>query len=146
MPLTLVPITQREAVAFVDEHHRHRNPPPGAKFCLAVAEGEQIVGVAMVGQPVARMLNDGWTLEVTRVCTLGGRNACSMLYGAAWRAARAMGYRRVITYTLDEEPGTSLRAAGYRVVGQTRAESWNRESRPRVDLYPQQAKLRWEMP
>lgn len=146
MGLTLVPITQREAVAFVREHHRHHAPPRGGIFHAAVARDGKIVGVAIAGRPVARQLQDGFTLEVTRCCTDGTPNAPSMLYRACWRAARALGWQRLITYTLPSEGGASLRGAGFRVVGQTRAESWHRESRPRVDLYPQQEKLRWEMP
>lgn len=142
--LELVPITQREAAAFVDQHHRHHRPSRGAKFCLAIAEDGEIVGVAMVGRPVSRLADDGWTLEVTRVCTLGTRNACSLLYRAAWRAAKAMGYRRVITYTLASESGASLRGAGFRVVGEVKGQAWSRPSRPRVDLHPAQDKIRWE--
>jgi hypothetical protein len=97
-----------------------------------------------VGRPVARHLDDGWTVEVNRVATDGTRNACSMLYAASWRAARAMGYRRMVTYTLDTEPGTSLRAAGWKIVGEVTARSWSCPSRPRVDKSPHQGKLRWE--
>lgn len=99
----------------------------------------------MVGRPVARMNDDGWTLEVCRCCTDGTKNACSMLYRAAWRAAQAMGYRRLITYTLLEEGGASLRAAGFRLIGQTEGGSWSRPSRPRVDMHPLQGKLRWDI-
>ncbi|MCE5247925.1 hypothetical protein LLG88_13510 [bacterium] len=134
-----------EACAFVRQHHRHHQPPVRVKFSIACAAGETVVGVAMVGRPVARMLDDGWTLEVTRVATDGTPHACSCLYAAAWRAARAMGYRKVVTYILDTEPGTSLRAAGWKLVGQVRGRSWSCESRPRVDKHPLQGKLRWEM-
>jgi hypothetical protein len=103
-----------------------------------------IRGVAMVGRPVARNLQDGWTLEVLRVATDGVRNGCSMLYGAAWRAARALGYRRLVTYTLPEEGGGSLRAAGMTLIGKAGGGSWNCASRPRVDKHPTQEKLRWE--
>lgn len=116
----------------------------GCKFCLAVGDGEEIHGVAIVGRPVARGNDNGLTLEVTRVATDGARNACSMLYGAAWRATRALGYRRLITYTLDTESGTSLRAAGWRVIGKTKGGSWDCPSRPRVDKHPTQPKLCWE--
>jgi hypothetical protein len=102
-------------------------------------------GVAIVGRPTARRLDDGLTLEVTRVATDGCQNACSALYAAAWRAARAMGYRKIVTFTLDTEPGTSLRAAGWRVIHQTSGGSWSRENRPRVDKHPLQGKFRWEM-
>lgn len=84
------------------------------------------------------------TAEVVRVATDGTRNACSMLYGAAWRACRALGYRRLVTYTLPEEGGASLRAAGWRLVGEAGGGSWSRKSRPRVDLHPTQQKMRWE--
>lgn len=146
MTLQLVPISQREAFAVVARLHRHHRPPRGSLFQVAVANGEDVVGVAIIGRPVARLAADGWTAEVTRVATDGTRNACSMLLGAAWRAARALGYRRLITYTLPEEGGASLRAAGFRVVGQAGGGSWSRKSRPRVDLHPTQTKLRWERP
>ena len=105
MTLRLIPITLREANAYVKRHHRHHKPARGCKFTLAVANGDEVCGVAIVGRPVARHLDDDWTAEVLRVCTDGTKNACSMLYGAAWRAARAMGYRRLVTYTLNTEPG-----------------------------------------
>lgn len=142
--LRLSPITQREALAFVDRHHRHHSPPRGALFQVAVANENEIRGVAVVGRPVARQLQDGYTAEVTRCCTLGDRNACSMLYGACWRAARALGYRRLVTYTLPEEGGASLRGAGFRCLGEAGGGSWSRRERPRVDLHPTQTKLRWE--
>lgn len=106
--LELIPMTLREANAFVEQHHRHHKPVVGHKFSIGVSDGEKVVGVAIVGRPVGRFLDDGWTLEVTRLCTDGTHNACSMLYAAAWRAARAMGYRRVVTYILESETGASL--------------------------------------
>ena len=113
---------------------------------LAVERAGEIVGVAIVGRPVARGLQDGRTAEVTRVCVLdGARNACSMLYGAAWRAARALGYLRLVTYTLPEESGASLRGAGWRLLGQAGGGSWSRPTRPREDKHPMQVKLRWEV-
>lgn len=144
MALNIVPVTQREALAFVGEHHRHHKPPCGSVFQVAASDGGRIVGVAMVGRPVSRKLQDGWTLEVNRCCTDGTPNACSMLYGAAWRVARALGYRRLITYTLPDQGGTSLRGAGWRVVGERGGGSWNVPSRPRVDTAPTQTKLLWE--
>lgn len=144
--LQVVPCSIQDARSYVEQHHRHHPPPVSGLFAVAVAEGPTVRGVAIVGRPVARMLDDGWTAEVTRVATDGARNACSMLYGAAWRAARALGWRRLITYTLDTEPGTSLRAAGWRIVGEVRGRSWSCPSRPRVDRHPTQAKLRWEAP
>jgi hypothetical protein len=132
--LTVTPINLDEANAFVLKHHRHHKPVPGAKFSIAVSDTEHKVrGVAIVGRPVARMTDDGWTLEVNRCCTDGAHNACSMLYGAAWRAAKALGYTRLITYTLPEEGGASLRAAGWRLLGLRGGGNWNVPSRPRVD-------------
>jgi hypothetical protein len=142
--LAIVPISFAEAKASVARLHRHLPHVVGHKFSVAVAAGEAIVGVAIVGRPVARHLDDGWTLEVVRLATDGARNACSMLYGTSWRAARAMGYRRITTYTRSEEPGTSLRAAGWRTVAEVAPGSWNRASRPRVDQTPLQGKCRWE--
>lgn len=142
--LELVPLSLAEAKAFVARVHRHHKPPTGGKFAIGAALAGEIVGVAMVGRPVAREYDDGWTVEVNRVATDGARNACSMLYGAAWRAAKAMGYRRCITYTLAEESGASLRAAGWKIVGEVRGRSWSCPSRPRVDQHPLQGKLRWE--
>jgi hypothetical protein len=142
--LELQPISYPEACAFIREYHRHHLPPQGWKFGIGVNDGERVVGVVTVGRPVARALDDGWTLEVTRCCTDGTSHACSKLYAAAWRAARALGYRRLITYTLAEEPGTSLTAAGWRVVGQTSGGSWSCPSRPRVDLAPLGQKTLWE--
>lgn len=97
-----------------------------------------------MGRPVSRHLDDGWTLEVNRLCTDGTRNACSMLYAAAWRAARAMGYKRVVTYILDTENGASLRAAGWKCVGQAEGLRWTGTRRPEVDLCPAQMKIRFE--
>lgn len=144
MSLELVPITQREAFAFVSEQHRHHRPPRGSVLQVAVAREGEVVGVCIVGRPVSRMLQDGYTAEVTRVATDGTRNACSKLYGAAWRAVRALGYRRLITYTLPEEGGASLRGAGFKLLGEAGGGSWSRKDRPRVDLHPTQQKLRWE--
>ena len=132
--LEVCPLTFREACTFVAVHHRHHPPPVGHKFSIGVCSGDQIVGVAMIGRPVARHYDDGMTLEVNRTCTDGTRNANSMLYGAAWRATKALGYRRLITYTRADEAGSSLRAAGWRVVGERPARSgWSRSGRPRVD-------------
>ena len=144
MKLELQPITKAEADVFVSEHHRHHLPSVGWKFGIAVNDGSEVVGVIVVGRPVARNADDGWTAEVTRCCTDGTKNAASMLYGAAWRAAKAMGYRKLITYTLDTEPGTSLRAAGWKPIGQTAGGSWSTPSRPRVDKHPLQAKFKWQ--
>jgi len=147
MSLMITPINLDEANAFVEQHHRHHKPVPGAKFCVAVSQEDEVKGVAIVGRPVSRVLDDGWTLEVNRCCTDGTRNACSMLYATAWKAAKAMGYTSLITYTLESEGGSSLRGAGWRCVGKATTrigQGWNVKSRPRVDTHPLQQKLRWE--
>lgn len=143
MRLMVIPMTLAEANAFVTKWHRHHKPVPGCKFCIGVAL-DYVCGVAIVGRPVARMLDDGWTLEVNRTCTDGTRNANSMLYGACRRAAWALGYKKLITYTLPEESGSSLTAAGWKCIGEAGGGRWSRESRPRVDTHPTQGKLRWE--
>ena len=132
--LQLVPVTFDEACGFVAMWHRHHHPPVGHKFSLGVADGTTLVGVAMVGRPVARAYDDGRTLEVNRTATDGTRNANSMLYAAAWKVTRNLGYRRLITYTQREETGTSLRAAGWRIVAERPARpGWSVPSRPRQD-------------
>ena len=145
MTLNLQPITYKEACEFIKRHHSHHQPPQGWKFWVAVKEGKMVVGVITVGRPVARNLDDGWVLEVTRCCTDGTKHVASKLYAAAWRAARAMGYKRIITYTLIEEKGTSLVASGYKVLYETSGGSWNCPSRKRVDKHLMGQKLLWEM-
>lgn len=184
MMLTLVPITLKEARAFVDEHHRHHEAPQGGLFAVGCAMERRVVGVSIIGRPVARLIDADFTAEVTRLCVdrswldpyeegaaagvwVRAREAglrgvahaervlrdarksqlgvSSLLYGAAWRAARALGYRKLITYILPEEGGASLRAAGWRCVGKAGGGSWSCPSRPRVDTHPTQQKLRWEM-
>lgn len=143
--LALCPLTLREANAFVQLHHRHHKPVRGC-ICVVGCEHEgEVCGVAIIGRPLARMLQDGYTAEVTRLCTDGTRNACSILYAASWRATRALGYRKLITYTLKSEPGTSLQAAGWRIVGEVERRSWHRPSRPRVDQSEPQERWRWEV-
>jgi hypothetical protein len=134
MSLTIVPVSFRGAAEFVADHHRHHKPPRGMKFAIGVADGDELVGVAMVGRPVARHYDDGFTLEVNRTAVADDvRNANSLLYGAAWRAAKALGYRRLITYTQDGESGASLRGAGWRVVAQLEPSAgWSRPSRVRA--------------
>lgn len=145
MKLVIVPVTQAQAFEFIDAHHRHHIPPVGTKFCIGVSdELGELRGVATVGRPINRTNDDGWTAEVTRVATDGCENACSALYGAAWRAARAMGYRRMITYTLATEPGSSLRGAGWREVAKVKGRSWWTPTRPRFDKHPTLDKVRWE--
>lgn len=115
--LTILPITLRAAISFIEQHHRHHKPPRGAKFALGVAdEAGQLRGVITVGRPIARAYDDGLTAEVNRSATDGCPNANSALYGAAWRVCQAMGYRRLITYTQEGESGASLRGAGFQLI------------------------------
>lgn len=145
--LRVVPVRFRDACAFVEAWHRHNKPPRGMVFCLGAADDAgRLVGVAIVGRPVARMLDDGTTLEVTRTATDGTRNANSLLYGAAWRAAKALGYGRLVTYTQAGETGGSLRGAGWRVIAQRPAgKGWDRPSRPRDNSsYLSTTRTLWE--
>lgn len=130
--MRVTPIELSEANAFVSKFHRHHKPVVGHKFSIAVSN-DVVCGVAIVGRPVSRHLDNGLTLEVNRCCTDGTRNACSMLYAAAWKAAKALGYMRLITYTLPEEGGASLRGAGWTLVGLRGGGNWNVKSRPRID-------------
>lgn len=142
--LQAVPIDWNEAMFYVDKNHRHHKAPVGHKFSIGAAAGDEIVGVVIVGRPVNRVNDDGMQVEVTRLCTNGHPNACSFLYGRACKAAFAMGYRRVGTYTLPQEGGTSLRAAGFKLIGQTKGGKWDTPSRPRVDTAPTEPKFIWE--
>lgn len=154
MLLEIRPITLRDANVFVAQYHRHNLPTNGHKFSVACYDGDRLCGVAIAGQPIARKLDDGLTIEIRRVCTDGTRNACSMLYGACSRCAREMGYKRVVTYTLVSESGASLRAAGFKDCGEAGGGSWNMPSRPREEYqeslfgvirkYPDEKKVRWE--
>ncbi|WP_433225509.1 XF1762 family protein [Actinomadura formosensis] len=132
--LRIVPMRFTDACGFVAMWHRHHGAPVGCKFCVGVADDANVLrGVAIVGRPVARFLDNGLTLEVTRTAADGTPNVNSMLYGAAWRAAKALGYRRLITYTQHGETGASLRAAAWRVVAERPARpGWTCPSRPRA--------------
>ena len=146
MTLAVVPMTLREARAYVTRVHRHHQAPVGGLFAIGASDGEQVVGVVIVGRPVSRVLDgDDFTCEVTRLASDGSRNVCSLLYAAAWRAARAMGYRRLVTYTLKSESGSSLRAVGFNIVGEVTKRSWHTPSRPRVDKDERQERFRWEL-
>lgn len=142
--LDLCPIKQDEANTFLKDNHRHHGPIVGWKFGVAIWDGEKIRGVACVGRPVSRFLDNGWTLEITRLCTDGVKNGCSMLYSACARAAFALGYKKIITYILKSENGTSLKASNWRLVGEAGGGTWNRKDRPRIDKHPTQKKLLFE--
>lgn len=132
------------AAAFVSAHHRHHTPPVGHLFSIGAFADGRLCGVVIVGRPVARSRDDGFTAEITRLCTDGTKNACSFLYGRASKAALALGYRRLGTYTLAGESGSSLRGAGWHVVAEVKGRSWDTPSRPRTDKHPTVDKLLWE--
>ena len=136
MSLQLVPIDYDTAARFVSMWHRWHPAPNGHKFSIGIADDETLVGVAMIGRPVARHYDDGRTLEVNRTATDGTHNANSMLYAAAWQAAKALGYRRLITYTQQDETGASLKAAGWKIIAQRPPrKGWSVPSRPRDDTH-----------
>jgi hypothetical protein len=156
MSLHLVPMSLREANDFVTSFHRHsgRTSRDGGKFAIGASDGENLIGVAIVGNPLSATLMDGFTAEVLRVCVCpeAPRNSCSFLYGACWRAWRAMGGRKLVTYTLQTESGSSLRGAGWKVVGEVAPHDKWREKAKRDGLHGRQwqaiygqAKFRWEM-
>lgn len=146
--LTLRPIDWSQARDFIAAHHRHSDPPRGWKFGTAVYNGNDMLGVATVGRPVSRILQERGYLEITRVCVLPAgdlaKNACSMLYGWCAREAFRRGVERIATYTLDEESGTSLRAAGFTLVARSSGGSWDTPSRRRRQGRNAGPKLRWE--
>lgn len=146
MKLIAYPLDLAEANELVARWHRHHKPVIGHKFSIGALPfiDADYCGAVIVGRPVARMRDDGITLEVTRLATDGTKNACSFLYGCAARAAFALGYKRIGTYILSSEPGTSLRAAGWKLIGEAGGGSWGRKERPRVDTHPLQSKLLWE--
>lgn len=131
----IIPITLREANRFIEKHHRHSGRAQGCKFCVALSDGlGTLHGVAIVGRPISRYLDDGWTAEVTRLCTDGIFNGCSFLYGRCAKIAKEMGYRKIITYILEGENGTSLRASGWSCAPRVRGGgSWNVPGRPRAE-------------
>ena len=141
--MNIKPITFREASAYINKNHRHHNATVGCKFCISVVdENSQHRGVAVCGRPVSRRLDDGLTLEINRVCTDGAKNACSMLYGACCRIAKAMGYKKVITYTLQSEDGVSLKASNFICEGQAGGTHWT-GIRNRGQDIPNEMKKRW---
>ena len=139
--MRLHPITVKAAKAWVRETHRHLPRVQGGLFAVAIADSE-LRGVAIAGNP-ARVRQGTGRIVITRVSTDGAENGCSMLYGAMCRAAKALGYREAWTYTLPDEPGTSLRAAGFQDMGLTKAEEWDRPSRARAAAVRPEAKRRW---
>ena len=143
MHLELRPCDYATASQYVGTHHRHNKPPAGHKFSIACYDGDRLCGVVMVGRPVGRYLDDGVTLEVNRCCTDGTKNACTMLYGAAQRAAKALGYKRIVTYTLESENGSSLRASNWTCDGQAGGTHWTGQRYEQTELVLGEMKVRW---
>lgn len=149
MSIYVVPIKLSEAIEFVHNFHRHNKPPVGGMFAVGASDGQKLIGVAIVGRPVSRHLDNGHTLEVTRCCVIESapKGACSFLYARCWQAAKALGWRKLITYTLQSESGASMRGAGWRLVAELSerdASGW--QNRPGRDWQSVvgQAKFRWE--
>ena len=144
--LSVAPISLHEANEFIENYHRHNKPVQGHKYAIAACTNK-LVGVAIVGRPVARLLQDGFTSEVTRLCVVDDapKGTCSFLYGRCWRIWQQMGGKRMVTYTLKSESGSSLKGAGWKIMGEVKGGAWDREKRNR-DWQPiyGQMKLRWE--
>ena len=153
--LEIIPISLKAANTFVAEYHRHHKPVVGHKFSIGCISNKKLIGVAIVGRPVSRYLDDGLTLEVNRLCTDGTQNACSKLYSASARAAKELGYVKIITYILETESGASLRASGWSYAGEAGGKVWTGERNPLKESeqlslieqtcpYPQIMKKRYE--
>lgn len=143
--LEICPIHLRQANDFVRAHHRHSIPTVGGKFALACRKNGSLVGVAICGRPVARKIDDGLTIEIYRCCTDGTKNACSKLYGACVKTARAMGYKKAITYTLEHENGASLKASNFSCVGVAGGKEWTGNRKRDYYVAPGVMKNRWEL-
>lgn len=143
--LTVRSVSLSEAKSFVARHHAHAPAPVGWKFGCGIEDALGLVGVVMVGRPVARGLDDGQTLEIIRLCTLAGAgHAASILLGAACRAAKALGYQRIVTYTRRDEEGACCKAAGFQPAASVRGRRWSCKSRPRPDRHEIIDRVRWE--
>lgn len=143
--MNAIPIELKEANSFVEQLHRHHDPVYRDKFRLGCTDKTgKLCGVIQAARPVSRNLDDGFTIEVVRCCTDGTFNACSFLYSRIARISKEMGYRKIITYILDSESGSSLKAAGWKFEAETQGNrSWNCPSRPRKTTAPICAKQRW---
>ena len=146
MNFTVVPLTLRFANLFITQHHRHNKRVVGCKFCIGAEYNKELVGVAVVGRPITMTLDDMFTVEVLRCCVLdkAPKNTCSFLYGRSWRIWQQMGGKKIITYTLESEKGTSLKAVGWDNVAKTKKSTWHkRPNREWQDVYSE-LKYRWE--
>jgi len=142
----IVPMAIKEANKYVKKWHRHNKPVVAARWAIGVEKEGELVGVAIVGNPIARLLCDGKTAEVLRVATNGERNANSFLYTRCRRICQLMGYEKVITYTLEIESGASLRAIGAKIVANGIQTNWGKGKRKRINQkISTQKKFRWEL-
>ena len=141
--MTIVPITLKAANAFVATYHRHHKPSVGHKFSIGLSLNDDLIGVAIMGRPVARGSDNGFTIEVARLCTNGAKNACSMLYQAAARSSKELGYKKIQTYILQSELGTSLRACGWKKEAITTGGEWHHTHGGRNNNHPIEPKQRW---
>jgi hypothetical protein len=142
--MQIVPLSLKAANSYILANHRHHGKVQGHKFSVGLQMNGELVGCAVVGRPIARMLDDGLTAEVTRLCTDGTRNACSKLYTACQRIAAEMGYRKIVTYILASESGVSLKGAGWTQAANSSGGTWSRTSRLREDKHPLDPKVRWD--
>jgi len=148
MNLSVTPVTLREANEFVFNFHRHNKPTQGGKFAIGALYNDVVVGVAIVGRPVSAILDNGYTAEVTRLCVNDDapKNSCSFLYGRCWRIWQQMGGKKIITYTLQSESGSSLKGAGWQIKGEVKPhDRWTKRGGTREwqPIYGQ-LKFRWE--
>lgn len=147
MDYKFVSLKLKVANEFVLQYHRHNKPVIRDKFRIGLTCGDKLIGIGQAGRPVARMLDDGKTIEIVRVCVLDGyKNACSMIYGRLVKIAKLMGYEKVITYTLTTETGSSLKALGAKQISFVKGKQWSCPGRPRdtQDIYLER-KIRWEL-
>jgi hypothetical protein len=141
--MNIVPITLKAANQFVSQYHRHHKPTVGHKFSIGLSHEDNLIGVAIMGRPVARGSNNGFTIEVARLCTTGAKNACSMLYQAAARASKELGYKKIQTYILQSESGISLKGAGWKIETITAGGTWKHTHGKRNNDHPLEPKQRW---
>jgi len=142
--MKIVPITLKAANAFVTQYHRHHKASVGHKFSIGLSENDDLIGVAIMGRPVARGSDNGFTIEVARLCTNGAKNACSMLYQAAARSSKELGYTKIQTYILQIESGTSLKASGWKMEAVTAGGQWKHtDGKERRTDQPTMPKQRW---
>lgn len=142
--MKIIPLTLKQANDYIQKYHRHHKPTVGHRYSLGASQNGELIGVAVVGRPVARMCNAYTTAEVTRLCTNGGKNVCSFLYSACARVAKEMGFERIQTYILESEPGTSLIATGWNKEVESKGGQWKHtDGKTRRTDQPTEPKTRW---